>query len=90
MPALGFPPRRPRHRSGRDVGERPIFLILKKEVGHRVVGHEDIRPAIVIDIGNRDAESVTAQRADATLSADVFERVLSPYCDRGRCAGADK
>ena len=45
-----------------DVGERPVGVVAKEEIGHRVVGDEDVRPAVVIDVRNRDAKAVAAQR----------------------------
>ena len=48
---LGFSIGGDRHAGGAtDVGERAVPVVAEEEIGHRVVGHEHVRPAVVVDV----------------------------------------
>ena len=59
------------------LDERPVFPVSEQQVRHRVVGHVDVRPAIVIEIGEDHAEAVVARIDDAGRGGDVAERAVA-------------
>ena len=50
---------------------------VEQEVRHAVVGDEHLRPPVIVEVGDDDAEAVAAMRADAGLRADVGEDALA-------------
>ena len=77
MPAVAVPglveghsPRQP------DLLEPKPSQVVEQQVRSLIVGHEDVEPAVVIEIGNREAQAV-ALVDDARLPADVRERAVA-------------
>ena len=56
-----------------DVGERAVLLVLVEAVRLRVVGHEQIEPAVAVVIEQRDAERLGRRIEDAGLLRRVLE-----------------
>jgi hypothetical protein len=50
---------------------------VKQDIRHAVVGHEDVRPRVVVVVGDDHPEPVSAERADTRLAADVCKRPLA-------------
>ena len=61
----------------RDVFERAVALVAVELVGLRVVGDQQIRPAIAIVIEHGDAQRFGRGVEDAALGGDVFERAIA-------------
>ena len=59
MPACGLPSGLERAtRFQRNVHELPVVLVLVQRAGGRVVGHVDVRPAIVVEVRSEHAQPV--------------------------------
>ncbi len=41
-----------------DLGELPLAVVVKQEVRHRIVGDEDVRPTVVVVVGDDDPQPV--------------------------------
>ena len=64
IPAIGAPSSRKRHAGlEADLLKRPVALIVEEEIAHRIVGDEDVREAVAIQIGERDAHAFADVRA---------------------------
>jgi hypothetical protein len=63
-------------RHERRLGEPSFAVVVEQEVGHSVVGDEDVRPLIVIVIADRDAKPVAQMPGDAGPSRHIGERSL--------------
>ena len=79
MPAWGFAFRRERGAGfNRDVFEGAVLLILIERGGGGIVGDVDVGPAVVIEIGRGDTQTIGAWRfPDAGFLADVGERAVA-------------
>ena len=54
-----------------------IALIGKEQTGREIVGHQDIGPAVIVVIDDRDAEHTRLWRHDASPHADVLEASIA-------------
>src|SRR5262245_23790908 len=52
-------------------------LVDKKKVRHRVVGHEEIQPTVVVDVSRNGAERLTRGTGNPGLGAYVAERAIA-------------
>ena len=55
------------------LGEPEASLVVEKEVGRPVVGHEDVDLAIVVEVGGHDAQATAFVVHDARLPGHVDE-----------------
>ena len=61
-----------------DVFERAVAAVLEELVGLRVVGHEEVRPAVVVEVEHDDAQRLRRGRAHAGGRRHVFEGRVAP------------
>ncbi len=60
------------------LGELALAVVAVKKVRQRVVGHIDVRPASIVEVGPHDPESVVAVRVvHAGGLGDVGERAIA-------------
>ncbi len=69
--------------------ERPVLLVHPEPVGRAVVGDENVRPAVAVEVGADHAQARPRQPAQArrlgdVLEADAGRAELSPLPGRGR------
>ena len=86
-PGTGLPVDRHGHARGeRDLLEDAAAFVVVQKIRRHVVGHENIRPPVIVVIADDDAESVAAVRADAGGLADVSEGAVAVVVieDRGQ------
>src|SRR4029450_6185062 len=58
-----------------DFVEAALSTVPEQKVRHRIVGHEEVEPAIKIDIGSDCAEGLSQVLADARCGAHVLEAI---------------
>ena len=66
----------------RHVLERAVPQVAIQLVRLRVVGHEDVGPAVLIVIEQRDAERLRARVEDAARGGDVLERAVAAVAEQ--------
>ena len=64
-------------RTERGFHETQLAGVAKQEVGDAVVGDEHVGPAVIVIVGDDDAEAVAAIGADARRGTDVGEDAAS-------------
>src|SRR5215469_7630365 len=57
----------------RDVGEGPVVVVLKEEVGPGVVGDRDVGPTVVVEVGENDSHALRFGKAHSGLDTYVGE-----------------
>src|SRR5260370_32909637 len=62
----------------RDVLKSAVVLVDEEKIGPGVVGDGDVRPAIVVEIGDDDAHALGCVFTDARGIADIGERSAEP------------
>ena len=72
----------------RHLPEHAVAFVVEQEVRRRVVGHEDVRPPVIVVVADDDAEAVAAMTADARLLADVGEGAVAVVAIEDRRAAA--
>ena len=60
-----------------DVGERAVLLVLVEAVRLRVVGDEQVEPAVAVVIEQRDAERLRGRVVEAGSLRRVLERAVA-------------
>ncbi len=60
-----------------DFLERPVALVMKQQVWRGVVGHEDVGPAVVVEVAEDNAEAVVARVADPGRLGNVGKRAVA-------------
>src|SRR2546427_4536870 len=62
-------------RQDRNVGKRPVVVVVKQDAGRGVVRDVDVRPAVVVEVGDQDPQAVIATgRGYPRLLGNVRER----------------
>ena len=64
-------------RGDADVGERAVLLVLVEPVRLRVVGDEQVEPAVAVVIEQRDAERLRGRVVETRLLRHVLERAVA-------------
>src|SRR5439155_15582882 len=60
-----------------DLAKRPVTIVVKKKVGHRVVGDENVLPAVIVVVEGHHAQPVAGLQAHSRGLADVRERAIA-------------
>ena len=60
-----------------DLAEAATTLVVKKKIGHRVVGHEHIGPPVVVVVPHGNAETVADVLRQPSRRAHIRERALA-------------
>src|SRR6266513_1876733 len=70
--------------------ELSVVFVDEEKVGDRVVGHEEIHPAVVVDIRGNDTPGFSQRLGDAGFLADVGERTVPVVVEEpARCRRVD-
>ena len=54
-----------------DLLERPVALIAKQKIAHRIVGHKDVGEPVAIDIGEGDSHALADVPPDSRCLRDI-------------------
>ena len=78
MPARALPSRpTATPAASADLGETALAVVVEEKVRHRIVGDEHIRPAVIVVVADRHAETIADVLGDPGLGADVSEHALA-------------
>ena len=59
------------------LGKRSIVVVAVKLVGLRIVGHEQVEPAVIVKVEQGDAERFAGGIVEAGFAGDIFESAIA-------------